>query len=296
MKERRQNMKLGRNDLCWCNSGKKYKNCHMELDEAIQSYADAGAMVPTRDMIKNEETIRGVREAGRVNTMVLDYAEQFVKAGVSTEEINQKIDEYTRKLGGIPATLGYEGYPKSVCTSIDDVVCHGIPDPNRILKEGEIINIDCTTIVNGYYGDASRMYCIGEVTAEKKKLVQVTKEALELGLAQVKPFGFLGDVGYVINQYAKKNGFTVVREIGGHGLSTEFHEEPWVSHIGQRNTDYLLVPGMIFTIEPMINMGKAAVVEDLGDGWTIRTADHKPSAQWEYTILVTNTGAEVLSH
>ena len=289
-------MKIGRNDLCWCKSGKKYKSCHMELDEEMQSYAHAGAMIPTRDMIKNEAMIEGMRKAGKANTMVLDYVEQFIKPGISTEEINQLVDEYTRKIGGIPATLGYEGYPKSVCTSIDEVVCHGIPDPNRILKEGEILNIDCTTIVDGYYGDASRMYCIGEVLEEKKKLVQVAKECLELGLAEVKPFKFLGDVGYVINKHAKKNGFTVVREIGGHGLGREFHEEPWVSHIGQMNTDYLLVPGMIFTIEPMINLGKANVVEDAQDGWTIRTADHKPSAQWEYTILVTKTGAEVLSY
>ena len=140
------------------------------------------------------------------------------------------------------------------------------------------------------------MYCIGEVSAELKKLVEVTKECLELGLAQVKPWTFLGDVGFVINEHAKKNGYTVVREIGGHGIGTEFHEEPWVSHIGQKNTDYLLVPGMTFTIEPMINLGRAAVVEDATDGWTIRTKDGKASAQWEYTILVTETGAEVLSY
>lgn len=289
-------MKIGRNDLCWCNSGKKYKNCHMEFDEKLAWYAEQGAMVPTRDMIKNEEVIERMRIAGKTNTMVLDYVEPFIKEGISTEEINQIVDEYTRKLGGIPATLGYEGYPKSVCTSINEVVCHGIPDPNRILKSGDIINIDATTIVNGCYGDASRMYCIGDVSAEHRKLVEVTKECLELGFAEVKPWTFLGDVGFVINQHAKKNGYTVVREIGGHGVGTEFHEEPWVSHIGQKNTDYLLVPGMTFTIEPMINLGRAAVVEDPTDGWTIRTADGKPSAQWEYTILVTETGAEILSY
>lgn len=289
-------MKLGRNDLCWCNSKKKYKNCHMELDQEIESYAQAGAMVPDHDMIKSAEDIEGMRKAGKANTMVLDYVEQFIKPGISTEEINQIVDDYTRQIGGIPACLGYEGYPKSVCTSINEVVCHGIPDPNRILKEGDIINIDCTTIVDGYYGDASRMYCIGEVSEEHKKLVRVAKECLELGLAEVKPFGFLGDVGYVVNQHAKKNGYSIVREIGGHGIGKGFHEDPWVSHIGQRNTDYLLVPGMIFTIEPMVNLGKPDVVEDAHDGWTIYTEDNKASAQWEYTILVTETGTEILSH
>ncbi len=289
-------MKIGRNDLCWCNSGKKYKSCHMEFDQEIEEYARAGAMVPTRDMIKNEAAIEGMRKAGKANTMVLDYVEPFVKEGISTEELNVIVDEYTRKIGGIPATLGYEGYPKSVCTSINEVVCHGIPDPKRILKSGDIINIDATTIVDGFYGDASRMYCIGDVAKEHKKLVEVTKECLELGLAQVKPWAFLGNVGFVINQHAKKCGYSVVREIGGHGIGTEFHEEPWVSHIGQMNTDYLLVPGMVFTIEPMINLGKASVIEDATDGWTIRTLDGKPSAQWEYTVLVTETGYEILSH
>lgn len=289
-------MKLGRNDLCWCHSGKKYKSCHMEMDQQIEEYARLGAMVPTHDMIKGEAEIEKMRKACKANTMVLDYVEPFIKEGISTEEINQLVDEYTRKIGGIPATLGYEGYPKSVCTSIDEVVCHGIPDSNRILKSGEIMNIDASTIIDGYYGDSSRMYCIGEVKPEYKKLVEVTKECLELGLAEVKPWTFLGNVGYVINKHAKKNGFTVVREIGGHGIGREFHEEPWVSHIGQRDTDYLLVPGMIFTIEPMINFGKASVVEDATDGWTIRTRDGLPSAQWEYTILVTETGAEVLAH
>jgi methionyl aminopeptidase len=268
----------------------------MEIDQELASYAKMGAMIPTHDMIKSESQIEGMRKAGKANTMVLDYIEAYVKEGISTEELNTLVDDYTRKIGGIPATLGYEGYPKSVCTSINEVVCHGIPDPNRILKSGDIINVDATTIIDSFYGDASRMYYIGDVLPEHKRLVEVAKECLELGLAQVKPWSFLGNVGYVINKHAKKNGYSVVREIGGHGLGTEFHEEPWVSHIGQMNTDYILVPGMIFTIEPMINLGKAAVVEDAKDGWTIRTADNKPSAQWEYTILVTDTGAEILSY
>ena len=288
-------MKLGRNDACWCGSGRKYKACHMNFDEKLHSYALKGHMIPDHDMIKTPAQIDGIRKAGEINTQVLDYVEPYIKEGITTEEINRLVHEYTTKLGGITAPLNYEGFPKSVCTSINEVVCHGIPSKNRILKSGDIVNIDCTTIYQGFYGDASRMYCIGEVSPEKKKLVAVAKECLELGFAEVKPYGFLGDVGYAINQHAMKNGYTIVREIGGHGVGLDFHEEPWVSHIGTRGTDYLLVPGMTFTIEPMVNMGKADVVTDKEDGWTVSTKDGEPSAQWEYTLVVTETGAKILS-
>lgn len=288
-------MRLGRNDPCWCGSGKKYKNCHSEFDRKIREFEDRGHLVPSGYMIKTPAQIEGIREAGRLNTMVLDYAEQFIREGISTEELNVLIDRYTRELGGIPAPLNYEGYPKSVCISVDDVVCHGIPSEDTILKSGQIVNVDCTTIFNGYYGDASRMYCIGEVSEAAEKLVRVTKECLDLGLQEVKPWGFLGDVGYVINKHAKDNGYSVVREIGGHGIGEDFHEEPWVSHIGERGHDILLVPGMVFTIEPMINMGNPDVFEDEDDGWTIYTYDGQPSAQFEYTIAVTDDGAEILS-
>ena len=293
--ERVTNMKIGRNDPCWCGSGRKYKTCHMQLDEKILMYQHKGSKVPTHKMIKNAEQIEGIRVAGEMNTKVLDYISPYVKEGISTGELDRLIYDYTIELGCTPACLGYEGYPKSVCTSIDEVVCHGIPDNNRILKSGEIINIDCTTIWNGYYGDASRMFCIGEVSPEKKKLVEVTKECLDIGYDLVKPWTHLGDIGYAVNKHAVENGYTVVREIGGHGVGVEFHEEPWVSHIGTPGKDYLLVPGMIFTIEPMVNMGKADVWQDDEDGWTVRTEDGLPSAQWEYTILVTETGAEILS-
>ena len=288
-------MKIGRNDPCWCGSGRKYKNCHSEFDKRIHDLKMEGHEVPTREMIKTPADIEALREAGKINTMVLDYAEQFVREGISTEELNVIIDEYTRKLGGIPAPLNYEGYPKSVCISVNDVVCHGIPDEHTVLSSGDIVNIDCTTIYNGYYGDASRMYCIGEVSESRKKLVQVTKECLDLGLQAVKPWGFLGDVGYAIQQHASANGYSVVREIGGHGIGRGFHEDPWVSHIGRPGKDILLVPGMVFTIEPMINMGKPDVFEDEEDGWTIYTSDGLPSAQFEYTIAVTEEGAEILS-
>lgn len=288
-------MKIGRNDPCWCGSGRKYKACHMQLDEKINAFQLKGAKVPTHSMIKTPEQIEGIRKAGEVNTMVLDYIEPYVKEGISTGELDRLIHEYTLKLGGIPACLNYKGYPKSVCTSIDDVVCHGIPDDNRILASGDIINVDCTTIYNGYYGDASRMYCIGEVSPEKKKLVEVAKECLDIGYNTAKPWTFLGDVGVAINQHAKEHGYSIVREIGGHGVGVGFHEELWVSHIGIPGGDYVLVPGMTFTIEPMVNMGKPDVWQDEEDGWTIRTEDGMPSAQWEYTILITQTGAEILS-
>lgn len=289
-------MKLGRNDLCWCGSHKKYKSCHLAFDEKIAMYAANGAIVPDHSMIKTPEQIEGIRKAGEINTMILDKVEGFIKEGISTEDINELVHNYTLELGGIPAPLDYEGFPKSVCTSINEVICHGIPDPNRILTSGDIINVDVTTIYGGYYADASRMYCIGDVSEEKRKLVEVTKECLDLALAEVKPYAFLGDIGYVINEHATKHGFTVVRDITGHGVGVDFHEEPWVCHVGQRGTDMLLVPGMIFTIEPMINMGTEEYMENEEDGWTISTADGQPSAQWEYTILVTETGAEVLTH
>ncbi len=288
-------MRIGRNEPCWCGSGKKYKTCHMQLDEKLTAYQLKGAKVPTHKMIKTQEQIDGIRKAGEVNTRVLDYVEPFVTEGISTGELNRLVHEYTLELGGIPAPLNYKGYPKSVCTSIDEVVCHGIPDDKRILQSGEIVNVDCTTIYNGYYGDASRMYCIGEVTPEKQQLVQVTKECLDIGYQMVKPWTFLGDMGVAVNQHAMEHGYSVVREIGGHGVGVEFHEDPWVSHIGRPGGDYLLAPGMVFTIEPMVNMGKADIWEDETDGWTVRTVDGSPSAQWEYTILVTETGAEILS-
>lgn len=287
--------KIGRNDPCWCGSGKKYKNCHLAFDQKIENYAIMGDEVPDHSMIKTPAQIEGIRKAGVVNNQILDMVDGIMKPGISTEDINTLVHENTIRLGGIPAPLNFEGYPKSVCTSINEVVCHGIPDPNRILKEGDIINVDVTTIVDGYYADASRMYCIGKVSEEAQKLVRVTKESLDLAVKECRAWGHLGDIGAVISEYVYANGFTVVREIGGHGVGVGFHEEPWVSHIGTRGTDVLLVPGMIFTIEPMVNAGRPDVVEDDSDGWTIYTEDGSLSAQWEYTILITEEGPEILA-
>ena len=288
-------MKIGRNDKCWCGSGKKYKACHMSFDNRIKDYWNRGYEVPDHSMIKTPEQIEGIREAGKKNTMVLDFITPYVKEGVSTGELNRLIEEYTREIGGIPACLGYQGYPKSVCISIDDVVCHGIPSDDQILKSGQILNVDCTTIYNGYFGDASRMFCIGDVSEEKKKLVRVTKECVDLALAATKPWGTMGDMGYVCNKHAVENGYSVVREIGGHGVGLEFHEDPFVSYVIRKGTGMMLVPGLMFTIEPMINAGMAGVYTDKRNGWEVHTEDGKDSAQWEVQVLVTEDGCEIIS-
>lgn len=288
-------MKIERNDPCWCGSGKKYKTCHMAMDNKIHQYELQGHIVPTHDIIKSPEDIQGIKESSKINMAVLDAVGNMIKAGISTQDIDDLVDKLTREMGGIPATLNYDGYPKSVCTSINEVVCHGIPDPNRILKEGDIINVDASTIYNGYFSDSSRMYIIGETTPEKKKLVEVTKECVELGIKEVKPWRFLGDMADVINRHAKENGYSIVVEIGGHGVGLEFHEEPFVSYITKPGTEMLMVPGMVFTIEPMVNMGTSEIYIDEDDGWTVYTDDGLPSAQWEVTVLVTEDGCEVIT-
>lgn len=288
--------KLGRNDLCWCKSGKKYKHCHEAFDIRLISEREKGHMTPDHDMIKTPEQIEKIKESCKLNIAILDYVAEHIKAGVTTAEIDRWVADETARMGGIPAPLGYNGFPKSVCTSIDNQVCHGIPSEDVILKEGDIINIDVSTIYNGYYSDSSRMFCIGTVSAEKQRLVDVVKECVELGLEEVKPWGFLGDMAQAINDHAKANGYSVVREIGGHGVGLDFHEEPWVGYVGTRGTDVMMAPGMIFTIEPMINMGSAEVYVDSEDNWTVYTADGKPSAQWEIMVLVTEDGHEVLAY
>ena len=290
------NKALGRNDVCWCGSGKKYKKCHCAFDEKLEAFRMKGALVPDHSLIKTPEQIQGIRESAKINIAVLDYVAEHIRAGITTEEIDRWVYEQTTAMGGIPAPLNYEGFPKSVCTSINEVVCHGIPSDKVILQDGDIINVDVSTILNGYFSDSSRMFCIGDVSPEKKKLVDVVKECVYLGLEKVQPWGFLGDMGQAVNDHATANGYEVVREIGGHGVGLEFHEDPWVSYVTKAGEDMLLVPGMIFTIEPMINMGSHKVVVNEKDGWTVTTADKKPSAQWEIMVLVTETGHEVLCY
>lgn len=288
--------KIGRNDSCWCGSGKKYKSCHNLFDAKLNEYSLKGAIVPSRELIKNEQQIQGIKESAKINIAVLDYISQNICAGITTEQIDKWVYEQTTERGAIPATLHYEGFPKSVCTSLNDEVCHGIPSPNVTLKDGDIINVDVSTNYNGYFSDSSRMFCIGKVSPEKERLVEISRQCLSIGLKQVKPWGFLGDVGQAIHDFARQNGYSVVREIGGHGIGLEFHEEPFVSYVSRKGTEMLIVPGMIFTIEPMINMGSEEIYIDKKNDWVVYTADGMPSAQWEIQVLVTEGGYKVLAY
>ncbi len=287
---------IDRNSPCWCGSGRKYKKCHYDFDEKLMAYEHRGCIVPEHNIIKTPEQIEKIKASAQVNIAVLDYVAEHIKEGVTTEDIDRWVFEETTRRGAIPAPLNYEGFPKSVCTSIDEVVCHGIPDPKRVLKNGDIINVDCSTILNGYYSDSSRMFCIGDVSPEKKRLVEIARQSLEVGLKEVKPWNFLGDMGSAIHDFVRENGYSVVREIGGHGIGLEFHEEPWVSYVSEKGTEMLMVPGMMFTIEPMINMGKPDVFVDEDDDWTVYTEDGLPSAQWEIQVLVTEDGYEIISY
>ena len=288
-------MTIDRNDPCWCGSGKKYKKCHLLLDEKIKAYELKGYEVPPREIIKNEADIAGMKKAAAVNTGALDLVGEKICAGMSTEEINTLVHNYTIEHGGIPAPLNYEGYPKSVCVSINNVVCHGIPSEDTILKEGDIVNVDATTIVDGYFADASRMYMIGKVSEEAERLVRVAKECMEKGIEAIKPWGFLGDIGAAVQEHAEKNGYSIVIDLGGHGIGKIFHEEPFVPHVGVRGEGMLLVPGMTLTVEPMVNAGDYKVYIDEEDDWTVYTEDESLSAQWEHTILITETGVEIIA-
>ncbi|MBP3214985.1 MAG: methionyl aminopeptidase [Clostridium sp.] len=287
-------IKIGRNDPCWCGSGKKYKHCHQAFDDRIMAEKAKGHVVPDHKLLKTPAQIEKIKESCKVNIAVLDFIAEHIREGITTEQIDKWVYEETTKRGAIPADLNYEGYPKSVCTSVNEQVCHGIPSPKVVLKDGDIVNVDCSSILDGYFSDSSRMFLIGNVSEEKKKLVEVTREAVYKGLEQVKPWGYLGDMAEAVNSHVKAHGYSVVREIGGHGVGLEFHEDPWVGYIGKRGTGMLLVPGMMFTIEPMVNMGKPDVYTDGGDNWAVYTADGKPSAQWEIQVLVTEEGHEVL--
>lgn len=287
---------IGRNEPCFCGSGKIYRECHQIIDEKLLSYRRKGCIVPSRRILKSKAEIEGIKESAKINIAVLDYVAENIREGMSTEDINRLVHEKTLEYGAIPAPLNYEGFPKSVCTSINNEVCHGIPSKNRFLQDGDIINVDCSTIYNGFFSDSSRMFCIGNVSEENKRLVEVAKKAVYIGLEQVKPWNFLGDMGQAINDFAKENGYSVVEEIGGHGIGLEFHEEPFVSYVTKKGTEMLMVPGMVFTIEPMVNMGRANVFIDDNNGWTVYTEDGKYSAQWEIQVLVTETGYEIISY
>lgn len=289
---------MDRNDSCWCGSGKKYKKCHLEFDDRLKNMKLSflkGQVKPPRKIIKNEKDIEGIRKSAAINDAALDLVAAHIKAGIDTESLDKMVHDFIISKGGIPACLNYSGYPKSICVSINDVVCHGIPSKDTILKEGDIVNVDITTILDGYFADASRMFQIGQVTPEAQQLVQVAKECMEIGIKAAKPWGFVGDIGAAVQKHAASHGYSVVVDLGGHGVGKEFHEEPFVAHVGKKNTGMLLVPGMVLTVEPMINAGTYKVYWDADDGWTVRTEDGSLSAQWEHTILITETGTEILA-
>ena len=286
----------GRNDPCWCGSGKKYKFCHGPMDEKIARIKAQGHEVPTRDLIKTEEQLEGIRKSAKINIAILDYVSEHIKEGISTQQIDDWVRSITREAGGIPAPLNYEGFPKSVCTSLNDEVCHGIPSEDIILEDGDIINVDCSTYYKGFYSDSSRMFMIGNVDPKTKELVENAHKAIDVGLAKVKPWGFLGDMGSAINEFCKSCGYSVVDQIGGHGCGVEFHEEPWVSYTSEPGKEMLMVPGFVFTVEPMINMGSKDIFTDEDNGWTVYTEDGLPSAQWEVQVAVTEDGYEIISY
>lgn len=266
-----------------------------DLDRRVLALQNEGYLVPTRSLIKTPEQIEGIRKSGIINTGVLDLVAQEIHEGMTTGDIDRLVFNYTTEHGAIPAPLNYEGFPKSVCVSINEVVCHGIPNDKEQLLEGDIVNVDVSTIYKGYYSDASRMFVIGKTTKEKQHLVDVARECLELGAEAAKPFGLLGDVASVITHHAHQNGFSVVRDFCGHGVGLEFHEDPEVNHYGRKGSGMVMVPGMVFTIEPMINMGTWEVFIDADDDWTVVTEDELPSAQWEHTFVMTDHGLEVLT-
>ena len=269
------------------------------MDRTIMYWENKGKLVPTRDLIKTTEQIEGIRRAGVINTGVLDAVAEAIRPGMNTQEIDDICVAYCKEHDAIPACLGYEGFPKSVCTSINEVVAHGIPKEEDVLEEGDIINVDFTTIKDGYYADASRMFIVGgKTTPEKEQLVRVAKECLELGMEAAKPYSFVGDIGHAIEKHCKKYHYGIVRDLAGHGVGLKFHEDPEVNHYGHRGEGMLLVPGMVFTIEPMINMGTWKVFVDADDpyGWEVISEDELPSAQWEHTFLMTEHGVEILTY
>ncbi|MDA3882509.1 MAG: type I methionyl aminopeptidase [Bacteroidales bacterium] len=283
------------NDPCWCGSGKKYKKCHRRFDIETEAYRKQGYTIFPPKLLKSAQDIEGIRAAGVITRGILNMLETEVKEGISTEKIDNLVREYTFDHGAIPAPLNYKGFPKSCCTSINECVCHGIPDENRILQNGDIVNIDITSILNGFYADSSRMYSIGDISENAQKIITVAKECLDIGIEQIKPYTRLNNIGDAIEPHAQKHGYSIVRDLCGHGVGKEFHEEPEVVHYAQaRRKGVLMVPGMVFTIEPMVNEGSYSC-DFLNDGWTVLTADRKLSAQWEHTLVVTETGYEILT-
>ncbi len=287
---------LNRNDPCWCGSGKKWKKCHApEGPNTPQEILKSRYLKSYGILLKNPEQIEGIRKSGHLAASILDTLCKHAKAGTTTNELNLLAEKLHKDAGAIPAPLGYGSppFPKSICTSLNEVICHGIPD-DRPLVEGDILNIDVTCILNGYYGDCSRMVAIGAISEEKQRVYDVSYECLKRSTAFLKPGVFVYEIGEVIEDYATSHGCSVVNQFVGHGVGTGFHEAPQIPH-HYNKVGIALAEGMTFTIEPMINAGERSAMIDPKDHWTARTSDLKPSAQWEYTILITEKGHEILT-
>ncbi|MGD9730860.1 MAG: type I methionyl aminopeptidase [Desulfamplus sp.] len=312
---------IGRNSLCPCGSGKKYKFCCMNKNSNISTASQPqvspsslfskitgkiNSKIPPKIpnlkeeykkkfdiVLKEPHQIEGIRKAGVLLLEIMDKVEKIIRPGLKTDDINTLVHEETIKAGAVPAPLNYRGFPKSVCVSVNEVICHGIPS-DRVLKDGDIVNVDITPILDGYYADANKTFFVGTPTFEGEKIVSVAKESLKRAIEVVRPGARLGDIGWAIQSYAEKEGCSVVREFVGHGVGLNFHEQPQILHFGKKGKGIMLVPGMVFTIEPMINLGTRNL-HILGDKWTAVTNDGALSAQFEQTILVTDTGWESLT-
>ncbi|MFC1669105.1 methionyl aminopeptidase [Spirochaetota bacterium] len=285
--------KLSRNDPCWCGSGKKYKKCHLESDLKAGKIPGKAIQPAPGVVIKTEEQIEGIRKSCQLTKKILDKLTKKIKPGITTNDINAWVHKETIKNGATPAPLNYNGFPKSVCTSVNNVICHGIPN-DEVLKDGDILNVDVTCIIDGYFGDAGRMYMVGDPPDESRKLIKVAEECLYAGIDKVKPFHDIGEIGYAIEKHANKFGYSVVRDYGGHGIGIHFHEAPHIHHYGSRKRGIYMLPNMVFTIEPMINIGRYTT-RLLVDNWTAVTDDGSLSAQWEHTVRVNETGVEILT-
>lgn len=285
--------KIGRNDPCPCGSGLKYKKCCLLKKGSEQRDLKDLYLQKYRIRLKKKEDIEGIRKAGQLVLESLQLVKDTIRPGITTDDINTLVHEFTLKNNAVSAPLNYRGFPKSVCVSVNEVVCHGIPG-KRVLKDGDIVNVDVTPILNGYYADASQTFFVGSPGSEAQKIVRVARESLKVGISMVRPGNTIGDIGWAIQKYAEGEGCSVVREFVGHGVGFEFHEPPEVPHYGLKGKGIGLVPGMVFTIEPMINLGRKNILI-LEDKWTVVTDDGSLSAQFEQTLAVTENGYESLT-
>ena len=290
---KKDRIKVGRNDPCPCGSGLKYKKCCLNKDMQGSKRTKELYYQKYRIRLKNRDDIEGIKRAGLLALDTLDLVESEIRPGITTDKINTLVHEFTVKNRATPGPLNYRGFPKSVCVSINEVICHGIPG-DRVLKQGDIANVDVTPILNGYFADVSKTYFVGKPDANAQKIVGVAQESLKIGMSMVRPGNTIGDIGWAIQKYAEREGCSVVREFVGHGVGLKFHEPPQVPHFGRKGEGIVMVPGMIFTIEPMINLGKKDL-RILDDNWTAVTEDGSLSAQFEQTILVTHDGFESLT-